>query len=261
MSTINKFSTSEMNALRQLVIQDPRHFLMLPRKKQELLVDKMGQRMSMYTGVFTEEEFRSLGVMAPFIVDEVFIHVDRGFFIDNLDLLLGLCYSTSKMDLVARILQEPAVFGPVKNWNQTTLSQVDRFLFFLPESSVQDISMALMTLGHVEKLFMMQRRWEDGPVGSRCLNKNERMAFFVKQQFVLQFFLGFLSINPLSPTPVVPTCEILRSITPAAWPASSLTSMSSSAFSNCLELMGHDPFLSSYQHKQLLQKVKQVRVI
>ncbi|CAB1435802.1 unnamed protein product [Pleuronectes platessa] len=258
MSTINKFSTAEMDALRQLVIKDPRHFLMLPRKKQELLVDKMGQRMSMYTGVFTEEEFRSLGVMAPFIVDEVFIHVDRGFFIDNLDLLLGLCYSTSKMDLVARILQEPAVFGPVKNWNQTTLSQVDRFLFFLPESSVQDISMALMTLGHVEKLFMMQRRWEDGPVGSRCLNKNERMAFFVKQQFVLQFFLGFLSINPLSPTPVVPTCEILRSITPAAWPASSLTSMSSSAFSNCLELMGHDPFLSSYQHKQLLLKVKQM---
>ncbi|XP_060923638.1 uncharacterized protein strc1 [Limanda limanda] len=258
MSTINKFSTAEMNTLRQLVIQDPRHFLLLPRRKQELLVDKMGQRMSMYTGVFTEEEVRLLGVMAPFIVDEVFIHVDRSFFIDNLDFLLGLCYSASKMDLVARILQEPAVFGPVTNWNQTTLSQLDRFLFFLPEDSVQDISMALMTLGHIEKLFMMQRRWEDGPVGSRCLNKNERMAFFVKQQFILQFFLGFIIINPLSQTPVDPTCEILRSITPAAWPSSSLTSMSSSAFSNCLELMGHDPFLSSYQRKQLLQKVKQM---
>ncbi|XP_034437301.1 stereocilin isoform X1 [Hippoglossus hippoglossus] len=258
MSTINKFSTAEMDALRQMVIQDPRHFLLLPRKKQQLLVDKMAQRMSMYTGVFTEEEFRSLGVMAPFVVDEVFIHVDRSFFIDNLDFLLGLCYSRSKMELVARILQEPAVFGPVNNWNQTTLSQVDRFLFFLPDSSLQDISMALMTLGHIEKLFMMQRRWEHGPVGSRCLIKNERMAFFHKQQFVLQFFLGFLRINPLSPTPIVPTCELLRSITPAAWTDSSLTSMSSSAFSNCLELMGHDPFFSSYQHRQLLQKVKQM---
>nr|XP_019935608.1 PREDICTED: stereocilin-like isoform X1 [Paralichthys olivaceus] len=218
----------------------------------------MGQRMSMYTGVFTEEEFRSLGIMAPFVVDEVFIHVDRSFFIDNLDYLLGLCYSTSKMDLVARILKEPDVFGPVKNWNQATLSQVDRFLFFLPESSLQDISMALMTLGHIEKLFMMQRRWEDGPVGSRCLNKKERTDFFLKQQFVLQFFLGFLKINPLSPTPMVPTCEILHSITPAAWTSSSLTSMSSSAFTNCLELMGHDPFLESYKHNQLLQKVKQM---
>lgn len=65
----------------------------------------------MYTGVFTEEEFRSLGIMAPFVVDEVFFRVDRTFFVDNLVSLLGLCYSASKMDLVARILQEPAVFG------------------------------------------------------------------------------------------------------------------------------------------------------
>lgn len=65
----------------------------------------------MYTGVFTEEEFRSLGIMAPFVVDEVFFQVDRSFFIDNLDFLRGLCYSSSKMDIVARILQEPATFG------------------------------------------------------------------------------------------------------------------------------------------------------
>lgn len=65
----------------------------------------------MYTGVFTEEEFRSLGIMAPFVVDEVFIQLDRSFFTQNLDYLWGLCYKGTKMDIVARILQEPAAFG------------------------------------------------------------------------------------------------------------------------------------------------------
>lgn len=71
----------------------------------------MSHLQGMYTGVFTEEEFRSLGIMATFVVDEVFIQLDRRFFIQNLDLVQGLCYSSSKMDIVARILQEPATFG------------------------------------------------------------------------------------------------------------------------------------------------------
>lgn len=65
----------------------------------------------MYTGLFTEEEFRSLGIMAPFVADEVFIQLDRSFFTQNLDYLSGLCYRRTKMDIVARILQEPATFG------------------------------------------------------------------------------------------------------------------------------------------------------
>lgn len=65
----------------------------------------------MYTGLFTEEEFRSLGIMAPFVVDEVFIQLDRSFFTQNLDYLSGLCYRRTKMDIVARLLQEPATFG------------------------------------------------------------------------------------------------------------------------------------------------------
>ncbi|XP_044057235.1 stereocilin [Siniperca chuatsi] len=257
-STVKKFPTDMMDVLRKMIIQDPHHFLLLSRTKQELLVDKIVQRMGMYTGVFTEEEFRSLGIMAPFVVDEVFIQLDRSFFIDNLDFLQGLCYSSSKIDIVARILQEPAAFGPMKNWNQTTLSQVDRFLFFLPDNKLQEISLALMTVGRIEKLFMSQRRWERGDVGIHCADENERSRFFEKQQFVLQFFLGFLKINPVSPTPMVPTCEILRTTAPSAWTSNSLTSMSSSAFSNCLELMGHDPFLAPYQRSQVLKKVKQI---
>lgn len=57
---------------------------------------------------------------------------------------------------------------------------------------------ALMSVRRIEKLFMNQRRWERGAVGSHCLNEDERKEFFEKQQFVLQFFLGFLKINPLS---------------------------------------------------------------
>ncbi|XP_029281623.1 stereocilin [Cottoperca gobio] len=257
-STIKKFPTDMMVTLRKMIVWDPHHFLLLSRTKQELLVDKIVQTMGMYTGVFTEEEFHSMGIMAPFVVDEVFIQLDRSFFIDNLDLLRGLCYSSSKMDIVARILQEPAAFGPVKNWNQTTLSEVDRFLFFLPDKQLQEISLALMTVGRIEKLFMSQRRWEHGDVGIHCSDENERKRSFEKQQFVLQFFLGFLKIDPASPTPLVPTCEILHTTAPSAWTSNSLTSMSSAAFSNCLELMGHDPFLASYQSRQVLNKVKQM---
>ncbi|XP_065809328.1 uncharacterized protein strc1 [Labrus bergylta] len=257
-STIKKFPKDMMDTLRRMIIQEPQHFLMLARTKQELLVDKVVQRMGMYTGVFTEEEFISLGIMAPFVVDEVLIQLDRSFFTENLDYLQGLCYSSGKMNIVARILQDPAAFGPAKHWNKTTVSQVDRFLFFLPEDKLQEIPLDLMTVGCIEKLFMSQRQWERGDVGSHCLNENDKRRVFEKQQFVLQFFLGFLKINPLSPAPMVPTCEILHTTAPSAWTSSSLISMTTSAFSNCLELMGQDPFLASYQRSQVLRKVKQI---
>lgn len=65
-------------------------------------------------------------------------------------------------------------------------------------------------------------------------------------------------VSPPAPT-MVPTCQILHTTGPSAWTSDSLTSMSSSAFSNCLELMGRDPFLTSYQRSQVLKKVKEVR--
>lgn len=37
--------------------------------------------------------------------------------------------------------------SPVNNWNQTTLSQVDRFLFFLPENKLQKISLVSLLRG------------------------------------------------------------------------------------------------------------------
>lgn len=44
-STIKKFTRDMMDTLRNLIIQDPHHFLLLPRTKQELLVDKIVQRL------------------------------------------------------------------------------------------------------------------------------------------------------------------------------------------------------------------------
>lgn len=55
-----------------------------------------------------------------------------------------------------------------------------------------------MTVGRIEKLFMSQRQWEQGEVGARCLDAVEKRRLFEKQQFVLQFYLGFLKINPTS---------------------------------------------------------------
>ncbi|XP_074522617.1 uncharacterized protein strc1 [Halichoeres trimaculatus] len=257
-STIKKFPTDMMDTLRRMIIKDPLHFLRLSRTKQALLVDKMVQRMGMYSGVFTEEEFHSLSIMAPFVADEVFIQLDRSFFTESLDYLQGLCYSRSKMDIVARILQDPAAFGPTKNWNKTTVNQVDRFLFFLPKAKLKEIPLALMTVGVIEKLFMSQRQWEHSSVGAHCLDENERRTVFERQQFVLQFFLGFLKISPSSPAPMIPTCEILHTTAPSVWTSGSLTNMSLSAFSNCLELMGQDPFLASYQRSEVLKRVKKI---
>ena len=65
----------------------------------------------MYTGEYTEMEFHSLGVMATFVVDEVFVQLRRSVFLNNLELLQGFCYSATKRLQVAAMLQEPAVFG------------------------------------------------------------------------------------------------------------------------------------------------------
>ncbi|XP_071762031.2 uncharacterized protein strc1 [Centroberyx gerrardi] len=260
-SSIKKFPVNMMDTLRKMIVQDPHHFLLLSRTKQELLVDKIVQRMGMYTGEFTEEEFRSLGIMATFVVDEVFVQLDQSFFVYNLDLLRGLCYTSTKRDLVARILEEPGTFGPVQNWNHVTLSQVDRFLFFLPKDKLQQISPDSMTLGRIERLFLSQSQWEHGDVGVHCMkgrDLEERRSLFEKQQFVLQFFLGFLKVGHLSSPALIPSCALLHTTAPSAWTTNSLTDMSSSAFSNCLELMGHDPFLTPYQRTLLLKKVKEV---
>ncbi|XP_049573890.2 stereocilin [Syngnathus scovelli] len=258
-STIKKFSSNMMDTLRKMIIEDPVPFFTMSKTAQLLLVDRMLQKLGMYTGMYTEEEFRSLDIMATFVSDEIFVQLDRTFFVDNLNFLQTLCYRSSKMDIMARMLLEDAVFGPaMETWNQTTLSQIDRFLFFLPQDQLQKISLGLMTVGRIEKLFMSQRQWERGVVGRHCLDESEKWRFAEKQQFVLQFFLGFLKINPLSPAPMVPTCEILRTTAPFAWTTSSLTSMSPSAFTNCLELIGHDALLASYQRSQLFEKVKQM---
>lgn len=65
----------------------------------------------MYTGLYTEREFRSLDVMATFVVDEMFTQLDRSFFVDSLEFLQGFCYDANKSALVARMLQEKGTFG------------------------------------------------------------------------------------------------------------------------------------------------------
>lgn len=65
----------------------------------------------MYTGLYTEREFRSLDVMATFVVDEMFRQLDRSFFVDSLEFLQGFCYIANKRDMVAGMLQEQRTFG------------------------------------------------------------------------------------------------------------------------------------------------------
>ncbi|KAJ8340744.1 hypothetical protein SKAU_G00353770 [Synaphobranchus kaupii] len=262
-STIQKFPANMMDTLREMIVQDPLHFLRIPGIKQVLLVDKIVQRLNMYMGVYTEEEFRSLGVMATFVVDEVFVQVDRAFFVESMDLLRGFCYSSSKRVIVARILQEPGTFGPVEHWTSETLDQVDRFIFFLTREAIQRIPAELVTLERIERLFLSQQQWEAGEFGALCVQSREETelsALFAKRQFVLQFFLGFLWVGQVSRMSelLVPSCENLHATQPSAWSVGSLIGMSSGTFSSCLELIGQDPFLSAYELGLLLNKVKKI---
>ncbi|KAK0144905.1 Stereocilin [Merluccius polli] len=258
-STVKKFPAVMMDTLRTMILQDPQPFLMLPRIKQELLVDKLVQRLGMYTGEYTEEELHSLGVMATFVVDEVFVQLRRSVFLDNMPLLQGFCYSATKREQVAAMLQEPGVFGPVQTWTPGTIGQVGRFLFFLSMDTLEQISPSLLSLSHVERLFLDQSQWEASMVGLHCVRNSppdERLDWFTKEQFVLQYLLGFLMIT--SVPYVQPGCETLHTLAPSLWPINSLTSMPDRDFSNCLELMGRDPFLLQYQRIQLLNKAKKV---
>ncbi|XP_045071302.1 stereocilin-like [Coregonus clupeaformis] len=260
-STIKKFPADMMDTLRKMIVQDPHHFLLLPSTKQDILVDKMVQRLGMYTGEFTEDEFRSLGIMATYVVDEVFVQLVRSFFVESLEFLREFCYNSSKRDIVAQILQEPGTFGPVQNWTPETLNQVDRFIFFLPKEKLQQIPQALMTQGRIERLFLSQRQWESGAVGALCIqgrDQVEQTQLFERQQFVLQYFLGFLKVGRVTPPALIPTCEKLHTTRPSAWSTDSLTGMSSAAFSCSLELFGQDPFFLPYQQKLLLQKTKEI---
>ena len=54
---------------------------------------------------------------------------------------------------------------------------------------------SLLSLSHVERLFLEQSQWEASEVGLHCVKNTpplERQAWFSKEEFVLQYFLGFL---------------------------------------------------------------------
>ncbi|XP_077084751.1 stereocilin [Siphateles boraxobius] len=255
LSTIKKFPPDKMDSLRKMIVQKPHFFLLLSSTKQAVLVDKMVQRLNMYTGLYTEEEFRLLGVMATFVADEMFLNLDRSFFVDGLEFLQGFCYNANKRNLVANMLKEPRTFGHVQNWTSETLNQVGRFLFFLPKEIIQLIPLGLMSLERIERLFLSQQKWERGELGSLCQKPSE---LFDKQQFVLQFFLGFLRVGRATFSGLIPTCESLHVTQPAAWSIDSLRNMPLASFRRCLELIGQDPFFSPFQLSVLLTKTKEV---
>lgn len=46
-----------------------------------------------------------------------------------------------------------------------------------------------MSLERIERLFISQKRWESGDVGSLC-ERGDEDALLSKKKFVLQYFLG-----------------------------------------------------------------------
>ncbi|KAK3510278.1 hypothetical protein QTP70_032702, partial [Hemibagrus guttatus] len=217
-SSIKKFSPAMMDSLRRMILLDPQYFLLMPRIKQVMLLDKMVQSLDLNTGLYTEEEFRSLGIMATFVVDAVFLQLDRRFFVDSIEFLRGFCYNASKRDIVASMLQEDGTFGPVQRWSSTTLIQVDMFLFFLPQEIIQLIPPALMSPERIERLFISQQQWEDGDIGSVC--EHDAGRILSRKQFVLQYFSGLMKLGRSSPlaSSTPPSCESVQATGPAVWP-------------------------------------------
>ncbi|XP_069046656.1 stereocilin isoform X3 [Lepisosteus oculatus] len=262
-STIKNFPVDMMNTLKRMIVGAPLYFLRLPNIKQVLLVDKIVQRLGMHTGEFSKDEFESLGAMATFVVDEIFVQINRQYFVENIEHIRSFCFNKNKKEIVGRILQENATFGPVPSWTSQTLDQVDRFVFFLPRATVQQLPPMLMTQERIEKLFLGQQKWESSEFGALCqqnTDASDLRAVFESQQFTLQHFLGFLrpgKLSRITPT-LVPSCESLRATRPSAWSVDSLTSMPAEAFVNCLELIGQEPFFTPYELTLLLNKVKQI---
>ncbi|MBN3306683.1 STRC protein, partial [Amia calva] len=234
--------------------------------KQALLVDKIVQTLGMQTGEFSGAEFHSLGAMSTFVSDEIFVQISRPFLVENIEYVRRFCFGKSKRELVGRILQDPLTFGSVLNWTAGTLDQVDRLIFFLNKSSLQQIPpvrQMLMTQERIERLFLSQWQWERSEFGAPCqrrMGASERKEIFQSQQFLLQLFLGFLKTGKLSQASatLVPSCESVRNTLPSAWSVDSLVAMTADAFASCLELIGQDPFFTPYELSLLLNRVKQI---
>ncbi|MGH0189020.1 UNVERIFIED_CONTAM: hypothetical protein FKN15_032858 [Acipenser sinensis] len=260
-SIIKRFPADMMETFRRIIVNAPEYFLRLPSIKQSLLVDKVVQRLGMSDGMFTGEEFHSLGVMATFVVDEIFINISRFFFVENIERIRNYCFYKNKKDVLAMMLQEKATFGAVSNWTSETLDQVDRFIFFLPTTAMKQINKSLMTVERMERLFQSQRQWEKSTFGAIC-QQNRDMAevdgMFENQQFMLQYSLGVLGIGVLPKLALVPSCSNVRATLPSAWAVDSLTSMAADHFSNCLEAIGQDPNFQPGELTLLLGKVKQI---
>uniref|UniRef100_W5N8L8 Stereocilin 1 n=1 Tax=Lepisosteus oculatus TaxID=7918 RepID=W5N8L8_LEPOC len=256
-STIKNFPVDMMNTLKRMIVGAPLYFLRLPNIKQVLLVDKIVQRLGMHTGEFSKDEFESLGAMATFVVDEIFVQINRQYFVENIEYIRSFCFDKNKKEIVGRILQENATFGYEIGWTSPAGS------IKLNSESIILIILMLMTQERIEKLFLGQQKWESSEFGALCqqnTDASDLRAVFESQQFTLQHFLGFLrpgKLSRITPT-LVPSCESLRATRPSAWSVDSLTSMPAEAFVNCLELIGQEPFFTPYELTLLLNKVKQI---
>lgn len=51
--------------------------------------------------------------------------------------------------------------SPINNWNHTTLSQVDRFLLFLPDNRLQEIPLVCIPVPNLfDVLKSIVKRWD-----------------------------------------------------------------------------------------------------
>ncbi|XP_039627283.1 stereocilin [Polypterus senegalus] len=260
-SKVKRLSTDVMQSLRTMIIQDPNEFLSLPKIRQVLLVDKVAQRLGVYGGEFTKEEFESLGVMASRVVEEVFINLSRPFLAENIQELNNGCIDKTKGDILGAMLEETNVFGPASNWTDVKMDQIDRFVFFLPNPAMKKIPKSLMSLERIERLFQTQKQWDKSAVGIACaqnVEESDKEAMFRSQQLLLQYFLSVVKSGVSPKLALPPSCSSVQFTLPSAWDLESLKSMSTDDFINCLETFGQDPHFQPENLSQLLLRVKQI---
>uniref|UniRef100_H3ART2 CTD small phosphatase like 2 n=1 Tax=Latimeria chalumnae TaxID=7897 RepID=H3ART2_LATCH len=261
LSKLRRFPNNMLQRFKKIICEAPLSFLKLPKTKQILIMERIVQQMDMYDGEFSEDEFKSLGVLATVVIDEIFANISRTFLKYNLEEIKGYCFDKEKTFILGKIFQEKAMFGPVSNWSSVMLDSLGRLTFFLQKSTMQNLSKSLMTIDRIEMLFWSQKQWERSDQGSICMQNMEQFDFeelFRKQQFMLQYFLGMLRRRRSLQTDVIPTCSNIRATLPSAWSIDLLTDMSSENFINCLEIIGQDQYLSFSELSMLLETVKHI---
>ncbi|XP_078539586.1 stereocilin-like [Lissotriton helveticus] len=258
-SIIKRLPVDSMLALKKQLLLQPMYLMKLPANQRLLLVDRMIQRLGMYSGPLSAKDLSDLGFLTTFVNGELFTSTSRVVLKQNLESMKAFCFDGEKQALLAAMLQEKAMFGSVGSWTASVLDQVDRFLFFLPMDALKDLSKTLITQQRLDLVFGSEKQWAQTSFGALCqqnVGQASEDAQLQSKQFLVQYSIGLLGNRMKPKAGLTPTCAAVKSTVPSAWPPDILAGMPTDEFKNCLEALGQDEHFTPSDLSLLLARVR-----